>query len=268
MQQYKELLSEVLNNGAYKADRTGVGTYSIFGYQMRFNLEEGFPLITTKKVHWKSVVHELLWFISGKTNIQYLKENKVSIWNAWADEQGELGPVYGKQWRRWETQDSEGNAFSIDQLANVIGDLKNDPFSRRHIVSAWNVGDTGAMALPPCHMLYQFYSNQNKLSCLVYMRSVDCFLGLPFNIASYALLLMMVAQCTGLRAHELVFSLGDTHLYKNHLEQTKLLLEREPLKLPSVSLNPLITNIDDFTFEDIILSGYEAHPHIKAVVAI
>lgn len=268
MQQYKDLLAEVLNNGADKADRTGIGTYSIFGYQMRFSLEEGFPLITTKKIHWKSVVHELLWFISGKTNIQYLKDNKVSIWDAWADEQGELGPVYGKQWRRWATQDAEGNKFEIDQLANVIRDLKNDPFSRRHIISAWNVGDVGSMALPPCHMFYQFYSNKGKLSCLVYMRSVDCFLGLPFDIASYALQLIMIAQCTGLQAHELVFSLGDTHLYKNHIDQTKTLLEREPLKLPTVQLNPSITNIDDFTFEDIALVGYEAHPHIKAVVAI
>ena len=268
MRQYKELLAEILNRGVDKDDRTGTGTYSIFGYQMRFNLEEGFPLVTTKKVHWKAVVHELLWFISGKTNIQYLQENKVSIWNAWADAQGELGPVYGKQWRRWAAQDAEGNKFEIDQLANVIRDLKNDPFSRRHIISAWNVGDIGSMALPPCHMFYQFYSNQGKLSCLVYMRSVDCFLGLPFDIASYALQLMMVAQCTGLRPYELVFSLGDTHLYKNHIDQTKLLLEREPLKLPTVQLNPLITNIDDFTFEDITLIGYEAHPHIKAAVAI
>lgn len=258
----------MLNNGTDKDDRTGTGTYSIFGYQMRFNLEEGFPLVTTKKVHWKSVVHELLWFISGKTNIQYLKENKVSIWDAWADDQGELGPVYGKQWRRWSAQDLQGNKFEIDQLANVIRDLKNDPFSRRHIISAWNVGDVASMALPPCHMFYQFYSNQDKLSCLVYMRSVDCFLGLPFDIASYALQLLMVAQCTGLKAHELVFSLGDTHLYKNHIDQTKLLLEREPLRLPTVQLNPLITDIDDFTFEDITLLGYEAHPHIKAVVAI
>jgi thymidylate synthase len=268
LRQYKELLSEILTSGADKTDRTGTGTYSIFGYQMRFNLEEGFPLITTKKVHWKSVVHELLWFISGKTNIQYLKENKVSIWDAWADEQGELGPVYGKQWRRWETQDAEGNKIEIDQLANVIRDLKNDPFSRRHIISAWNVGDVTSMALPPCHMFCQFYSNQEKLSCLVYMRSVDCFLGLPFNIASYALLLLMVSQCTGLQPYEVVFSLGDAHLYKNHIEQTKVLLEREPFGLPVVKLNPRITNIDDFTFEDIALIEYEAHPHIKAVVSV
>jgi len=264
MKQYLDLLTNVLTEGVEKADRTGVGTYSIFGYQMRFDLADGFPLVTTKKIHWKSVVHELLWFLRGDTNVRYLQERGVRIWDEWSDETGELGPIYGKQWRRWQASDGS----EIDQVARVIRDLKNDPYSRRHVVSAWNVSDVSSMALPPCHMFYQFYSNQGKLSCLVYMRSVDIFLGLPFNISSYALLLMMVAQCANLNPHELIFSLADTHLYKNHLQQATLQMSRDPLPLPSVNLNPSIRNIDDFTFEDIELVNYQYHPHIPGKVAV
>lgn len=264
MKQYHDLLNHILKNGVFRGDRTGTGTTSVFGYQMRFDLSKGFPLITTKKIHFRSMVHELIWFLTGETNIQYLKDNKVRIWDEWADENGNLGPVYGKQWRRWETADGS----VIDQISNLIENIKNKPNSRRHIVSAWNVADVDTMALPPCHTLFQFYVAEGKLSCQLYQRSADCFLGVPFNIASYALLTMMIAQVCGLEAGEFVHTFGDTHIYSNHMEQVELQLSRDPKPLPTVKLNPAITNIFDFKYEDFELIGYEHHPHIKGKVAV
>lgn len=264
MQQYLELLDHILKNGTQKEDRTGTGTLSVFGYQMRFDLSKGFPLVTTKKCHLRSIIHELLWFLKGDTNIKYLKDHKVSIWDEWADENGELGPVYGHQWRSWPTP--EGN--TIDQISSVIDQIKNNPDSRRIIVSAWNVSDIPNMALPPCHAFFQFYVADGKLSCQLYQRSADVFLGVPFNIASYALLTMMVAQVTGLKVGDFVHTFGDTHLYSNHLDQARLQLEREPRPLPTMKLNPEVTNIFNFTYEDFALEGYDPHPHIKAPVAV
>lgn len=264
MKQYHDLLNHILKNGVFRGDRTGTGTTSVFGYQMRFDLSKGFPLITTKKIHFRSMVHELIWFLTGETNIQYLKENKVRIWDEWADEDGNLGPVYGKQWRRWETADGR----VIDQISQLIENIKHKPNSRRHIVSAWNVADVDTMALPPCHTLFQFYVAEGKLSCQLYQRSADCFLGVPFNIASYALLTMMIAQVCGLEAGEFVHSFGDTHIYSNHMEQVAIQLSRDPKPLPTVKLNPAITNIFDFKYEDFELIGYEHHPHIKGKVAV
>jgi len=264
MKQYLDLMQHVLDNGTQKHDRTGTGTISVFGYQMRFNLEEGFPMVTTKKLHLRSIIHELIWFLKGETNIKYLKENGVSIWDEWADENGELGPVYGSQWRSWPTPDGR----HIDQISQVINQIKNTPDSRRLIVSAWNVAEIENMALPPCHSFFQFYVADGKLSCQLYQRSADIFLGVPFNIASYALLTMMVAQVCGLKAGEFIHTLGDAHLYNNHLEQTKLQLSREPKPLPQMKLNSEIKDIFDFKFEDFTLENYEHHPHIKAPVAI
>lgn len=264
MKQYHDLLKHILENGTKKTDRTGTGTISIFGYQMRFNLQEGFPLVTTKKVHTKSIIHELLWFIKGETNTAYLKENGVSIWDEWADENGDLGPVYGKQWRSWEAP----NGQVIDQLKDVLNQLKKSPDSRRIIVSAWNVGELSQMALMPCHAFFQFYVADNKLSCQLYQRSADVFLGVPFNIASYALFTMMVAQECGLEAHEFIWTGGDTHIYSNHLEQVEKQLSREPRKLPKMTLNPEVKSIFDFKFEDFTLSEYDPYPGIKAPVAI
>lgn len=261
---YLTLLQHILDKGHNKQDRTGIGTKSVFGYQLRHDLSEGFPLLTTKKVHWKSIVYELLWFLRGDTNIAFLKENKVSIWDEWADENGELGDVYGKQWRNWETKD--GNF--IDQITNVIKDIQNNPDSRRLIVSAWNVGELGKMKLPPCHLMFQFGVYEQKLSCHLLMRSVDCFLGLPFNIASYALLTQMVAQVCNLGLGELVISTVDTHIYNNHIEQVNLQLTREPYSLPKVKLNENITSIFDFKYEDIMLENYVTHEAIKAAVAV
>lgn len=257
-------MKHVLENGIQKHDRTGTGTISIFGYQMRFNLEEGFPLVTTKKLHLRSIIHELIWFLKGDTNISYLKENGVSIWDEWADEQGELGPVYGSQWRSWPTPDGG----HIDQISQVINQIKNNPDSRRLIVSAWNVAEIEKMALPPCHSFFQFYVAEGKLSCQLYQRSADIFLGVPFNIASYALLTMMVAQVCKLKPGDFVHTLGDAHLYNNHLEQAQLQLSREPRPLPTMKLNPSVDNIFDFKFEDFSLENYDPHPHIKAPVAI
>jgi thymidylate synthase len=250
--------------GTKKMDRTGVGTLSIFGHQMRFDLNEGFPLVTTKKLHTKSIIHELLWFLKGDTNIKYLNENGVSIWNEWADADGSLGPVYGHQWRSWPTADGK----HVDQITQLINEVKQNPDSRRLMVCAWNVGCIEQMALPPCHCLFQFYVADGKLSCQLYQRSADIFLGVPFNIASYALLTMMVAQVTGLQLGEFVHTFGDAHLYLNHLEQTKLQLSRKPLPLPQLQLNPAVDNIFDFKFEDFALHNYEAHPHISAPVAV
>ncbi len=264
MQQYLDLMRHVRENGIRKEDRTGTGTLSVFGYQMRFNLQDGFPLVTTKKLHLRSIIHELLWFLKGETNIRYLKENGVSIWDEWADEDGNLGPVYGSQWRSWPAASGE----HIDQITQVIDQIKNNPDSRRLIVSAWNVGEIENMALPPCHAFFQFYVADGKLSCQLYQRSADIFLGVPFNIASYALLTMMVAQVTGLKPGDFVHTLGDAHLYANHLEQTDEQLSREPLPLPSMKLNPAIDNILDFTFDDFHLDNYQFHPHIKAPVAV
>ena len=264
MKQYLSLLSHVLETGTKKADRTGVGTISVFGYQMRFNLEEGFPLMTTKKLHFKSILHELLWFISGDTNIRYLKENGVKIWDAWADSDGNLGPVYGYQWRSWPTE----NGKKIDQLVNVVNSIKKSPDSRRHIVSSWNPGLLDKMALPPCHLLFQFYVAEGKLSCQLYQRSADIFLGVPFNIGSYALLTMMIAQVTGLKAGDFVHTLGDAHIYLNHTEQVKLQLTREPLKLPALLINPEVDDILKFSYEDFTLKDYVAHPHIKGDIAV
>lgn len=264
MQQYHDLLKHILENGTVKTDRTGTGTISVFGYQMRFNLRDGFPLVTTKKIHTKSIIHELLWFIKGETNISYLKENNVSIWDEWADDEGNLGPVYGKQWRSWASNDGK----EIDQLKIVLEQLKNSPDSRRIIVSAWNVGELSQMALMPCHALFQFYVADNKLSCQLYQRSADVFLGVPFNIASYALLTMMVAQECGLEAHEFIWTGGDTHIYSNHLEQVKLQLSREPRVLPQMRLNPDIKSVFDFKFEDFTLENYNPYPAIKAPVAV
>ena len=257
-------MQHVLDNGVTKTDRTGTGTISVFGYQMRFNLEEGFPMLTTKKIHLRSVIHELLWFLKGDTNIAYLKENGVSIWDEWADENGNLGPVYGYQWRNWPTPDKG----QIDQIADLIQMIKKNPDSRRLIVSAWNVADVPKMKLPPCHTLFQFYVADGKLSCQLYQRSADIFLGVPFNIASYALLTLMVAQVCGLKPGEFVHTFGDAHLYLNHLEQTKLQLSREPRPLPTMKLNPEVKDIFSFKFDDFTLENYDPHPHIKAPVAV
>ena len=264
MRQYLDLVQKILDRGVVKADRTGTGTLSLFGAQMRFDLGRGFPLVTTKKLHLKSIVHELLWFIRGDTNTAYLKEHGVSIWDEWADEQGNLGPVYGHQWRSWTTSGGE----TVDQLADVIETIRTNPDSRRLIVSAWNVGDIPAMALPPCHLLFQFYVAEGRLSCQLYQRSADVFLGVPFNIASYALLTLMVAHVTGLEPGEFIHTLGDAHLYQNHLEQARLQVSREPRTLPTMTLNPEIKAIDAFGGEDFRLTGYEPHPHIKAPVAV
>ena len=264
MKQYLDLLNHVLENGVSKEDRTQTGTISTFGYQMRFNLADGFPLVTTKKVHLKSIIHELLWFIQGDTNIQYLQENGVRIWNEWADEEGNLGPVYGKQWRRWEG----GNGQVIDQLADVVEQIKTNPNSRRLIVNAWNVGELDQMALPPCHLLFQFYVSEGKLSCMLYQRSADIFLGVPFNIASYALLTMMIAQVTGLELGEFVHTLGDAHIYKNHLEQVQTQLSREVRSLPRMKLNPNVKSLFDFKYEDFELEGYDPHPILKGMVSV
>ena len=264
MRQYLDLLQHVLDHGAAKSDRTGTGTRSVFGYQMRFDLAEGFPLLTTKKLHLRSIIHELLWFLRGETNIAYLKENKVSIWNEWADTDGELGPVYGKQWRSWATPDGT----SIDQITEVVEAIRTNPDSRRLIVSAWNVADVAHMALPPCHLLFQFYVADGRLSCQLYQRSADVFLGVPFNIASYALLTMMMAQVTGLAAGDFVHTLGDAHLYDNHLEQAQLQLERTPRPLPTMQINPTVTSLFNFHFDDFTLENYEPHPHISAPVAV
>ena len=257
-------MQHVLDHGTQKHDRTGTGTISVFGYQMRFNLQDGFPLVTTKKLHLRSIIHELIWFLKGDTNIAYLKENGVSIWDEWADENGNLGPVYGSQWRSWPTADGR----HIDQIKQVINQIKNNPDSRRLIVSAWNVGEIENMALPPCHAFFQFYVANGKLSCQLYQRSADIFLGVPFNIASYALLTTMIAQVCDLEAGDFVHTLGDAHLYNNHLEQTRLQLSRDPRPLPSMKLNPAVKDIFDFTFEDFTLENYDPHPHIKAPVAV
>jgi thymidylate synthase len=264
MQQYLDLMRHVFEHGTVKTDRTGTGTKSVFGYQMRFDLQQGFPVVTTKKLHLRSIIHELLWFLQGDTNIQYLKDNGVSIWDEWADENGDLGPVYGYQWRSWPTADGR----YIDQISQVLEQIKNSPDSRRIIVSAWNVGEIDNMALPPCHAFFQFYVADGKLSCQLYQRSADIFLGVPFNIASYALLTLMMAQVTGLQAGEFVHTLGDAHLYANHLEQAALQLSRAPLPLPTLRLNPAVQDLFAFRFEDFELRGYESHPHIKAPVAV
>ena len=264
MKQYLDLIQHVMEHGTLKADRTGTGTRSVFGYQLRCNLEDGFPLLTTKKVHLKSIIYELLWFLKGDTNVRYLQEHGVRIWNEWADENGELGPVYGHQWRSWP--DYEGG--TIDQIAKVVEDIKNNPNSRRHIVSAWNVAEVNRMALPPCHSLFQFYVADGKLSLQLYQRSADLFLGVPFNIASYALLLMMVAQVTGLKPGEFVHTFGDAHIYTNHFEQVQLQLTREPRKLPVMKLNPEVKDLLDFTYEDFTLEGYDPYPAIKGVVSV
>ncbi len=264
MQQYHDLLRHILDHGSFKSDRTGTGTTSVFGYQMRFNLADGFPLVTTKKVHMRSIVHELLWFLKGETNIKYLKDNGVSIWDEWADADGELGPVYGKQWRSWEGADG----VVIDQISDVIAQIKKNPDSRRLIVSAWNVADLPRMALMPCHTLFQFYVADGKLSCQLYQRSADVFLGVPFNIASYALLTLMVAQVCDLQPGDFVHSFGDVHLYSNHLEQAQLQLTRAPYPLPQMRLNPEVRDIFSFTYEDFTLENYQCHPAIKAPVAV
>ncbi len=264
MKQYLKLLQDVLNYGVDREDRTGTGTKSLFGYQMRFDLSQGFPLITTKKVHLKSIIYELLWFLQGDTNIQYLNEHQVSIWDEWADEKGDLGPIYGHQWRSWLTPEGE----TIDQIKQVVEQIQQDPFSRRLVVSAWNVGALSKMALPPCHALFQFYVSDNKLSCQLYQRSGDIFLGVPFNIASYSLLTMMIAQVCGLEAGEFIHTLGDAHLYNNHLEQAKLQLTRTPNPLPTLRINPAIKDIFSFQYEDFTLENYLPHPPIKAPIAI
>lgn len=264
MRQYLQLLQHILDNGASKTDRTGTGTTSCFGCQMRFNLADGFPLVTTKKVHTKSIIHELLWFLKGDTNIKYLKDNGVSIWDEWADENGELGPVYGKQWRSWQGADGK----TIDQVSDLIKQIKTNPDSRRLIISAWNVADLPQMALMPCHTIFQFYVADGKLSCQLYQRSADVFLGVPFNIASYALLTMMVAQVCDLEPGEFIHTFGDVHLYNNHVEQAKLQLTREPFPLPIMKLNPAVRNIFDFTYDDFKLENYQCHPPIKAPVAV
>ncbi len=263
MQQYLQLLDHVLTNGIEQKDRTGTGTKSVFGYQMRFDLENGFPLITTKKTHLKSIIYELLWFIKGETNVKYLQDNKVKIWNEWADENGNLGKIYGYQWRSWTTQNS-----NIDQLIKVIEDLKINPNSRRHIVSAWNVGDLDKMALPPCHILFQFYVANGKLSCQLYQRSADVFLGVPFNIASYALLTKMIAQVTGYQVGEFIHTLGDAHIYLNHVDQVKEQLGREPYKLPEIKINKEIKDIEGFDYKDFELINYVSHPHIKGEISV
>ena len=264
MRQYHELMRHILENGDDKSDRTGTGTRSVFGWQMRFDLARGFPMVTTKKLHLKSIVHELLWFLQGDTNVRYLQENGVRIWDEWADGNGDLGPVYGKQWRRWETADGR----VVDQIAQLVRSLGNNPDSRRHIVSAWNPGDVDRMALPPCHCLFQFHVANGRLSCQLYQRSADIFLGVPFNIASYALLTHMVAQVCELEAGDFVWTGGDCHLYSNHLEQAREQLERAPRPLPTLRLNPAVRDLFGFRFEDIALEGYDPHPHIKAPVAV
>jgi thymidylate synthase len=264
MEQYLDLLRRILDEGAAKGDRTGTGTISVFGHQMRFDLSDGFPAITTKKVHWPSVIHELLWFLSGETNIRYLKENKVRIWNEWADENGDLGPVYGKQWRFWESNDGK----VIDQVECAIDLIMKNPSSRRIIVSAWNVGELEEMALMPCHAFFQFYVNEGKLSCNLYQRSADAFLGVPFNISSYSLLTCMIAQVCGLQPGEFVWTGGDCHLYLNHIEQAKKQIERDPLDLPELRLDPSISRIDDFRFKHISIEDYDHHPHISAPISI
>lgn len=264
MEQYLELMNKILDEGTQKKDRTGTGTLSIFGHQMRFDLAKGFPLLTTKKIHFKSIVYELIWFLKGETNIQYLQENKVRIWNEWADEEGELGPVYGYQWRSWP----DCNGKSHDQITDVIQQIRENPYSRRLIVSAWNVSEIDKMALPPCHILFQFYVANNKLSCQLYQRSADVFLGVPFNIASYSLLTMMIAQVCELEVGEFVHTLGDAHLYTNHLDQARMQLKRGPLPLPELKINPSVKSIFDFTYEDFQVINYKAHPHIKAEVSV
>lgn len=264
MQQYLDLMKLVLDKGSYREDRTGTGTYAVFGAQTRYDLTEGFPLVTTKKLHLKSIVHELLWFLKGDTNIAYLKENGVRIWDEWADENGDLGPVYGQQWRRWKGADGK----EVDQIERLISDLVKQPASRRHIVSAWNVAQVEEMALPPCHLLFQFFVDQGKLSCQLYQRSADLFLGVPFNIASYGLLTMMIAKVTDLEVGDFVHTIGDLHLYDNHIEQTKLQLSREVRPLPKMEIVRDVKSIDDFKFEDFVLSGYDPHPHIKGIVAV
>ncbi|MFA5573418.1 MAG: thymidylate synthase [Brumimicrobium sp.] len=264
MKQYHQLLEHILENGVDKGDRTGTGTRSVFGYQNRYDLSKGFPVITTKKLHLRSIIHELLWFISGDTNIKYLKDNNVSIWDEWADENGDLGPVYGHQWRSWP----DGNGGTIDQITKLVDNLKNNPNSRRHIVSAWNVADIEKMALPPCHCLFQFYVANGKLSCQLYQRSADVFLGVPFNIASYALFTMMLAQVCDLEVGEFIHTFGDAHLYSNHFEQAKLQLTRELRALPTMKINAEVKNIFDFKYEDFELLNYDPHPHIKAKVAV
>ena len=264
MKQYLDLLQHVLNTGAEKGDRTGTGTRSVFGYQMRFDMSDGFPLMTTKKLHLKSIIHELLWFLKGDTNIGYLKENKVRIWDQWADENGDLGPVYGSQWRSWQCADGT----TVDQISQLVDQIKTNPESRRLIVSAWNVAEIPKMKLPPCHCFFQFYVANGELSCQLYQRSADVFLGVPFNIGSYAALTMMMAQVTGLKPGDFVHTLGDAHLYSNHVEQAKLQLSREPYPLPKLKLNSTVNSIFDFKFEDFELQDYQAHPHIKGKVAV
>jgi thymidylate synthase len=264
MIQYLNLLQQVLDNGTPKSDRTGTGTQSVFGYQMRFDLSEGFPVLTTKKLHLKSIIYELLWFLKGDTNIRYLNDHQVNIWNDWANEKGDLGHIYGYQWRSWPGYDGS----SIDQIQNVIQSIQTDPDSRRHIVNAWNVGDLKNMALVPCHVLFQFYVAQGKLSCQLYQRSADVFLGVPFNIASYSLLTLMIAQITGLKPGDFIHTLGDAHLYNNHIEQAKIQLLRKPKPLPVMKLNPEVKRIGDFVFEDFILEGYDPHPHIKGAISV
>jgi thymidylate synthase len=264
MRQYLNLLETILLEGTEKKDRTGTGTISRFGHQMRFDLSEGFPVITTKKLHLKSIIYELLWFLAGDTNAKYLQDNGVRIWNEWADENGDLGHIYGYQWRSWPTPDG----LHIDQISKIVDSIKNNPYSRRHIVSAWNVGELDKMNLPPCHILFQFYVAGGKLSCQLYQRSADVFLGVPFNIASYALLTLMMAQVTGLQPGDFVHTFGDAHIYSNHLEQVNLQLSREPFQLPTMKINPDVKSIFDFKFEDFELVGYQAHPHIKGIVAV
>jgi thymidylate synthase len=264
MKQYHDLLKHVLEKGVRKEDRTGTGTISVFGYQMRFNLEEGFPAVTTKKLHLRSIIHELLWFLKGDTNVKYLHDNKVSIWDEWADENGNLGPVYGHQWRSWSTPDGR----TIDQISEVVKMIKEKPDSRRMMVSAWNPGDVDKMALPPCHVMFQFYVTNGKLSCQLYQRSADIFLGVPFNIASYALLTMMMAQVTGLQAGEFIHTFGDAHIYLNHLDQVNLQLSRDFRPLPKMNINPGVKDIFEFNYEDFVLEGYDPHPQIKAPVAV
>jgi thymidylate synthase len=264
MQQYLDLLQHILEHGVEKADRTGTGTLSIFGYQMRFNLQKGFPVLTTKRLHLKSIIYELLWFLSGDTNVGFLQKNGVKIWNEWADEHGDLGPVYGAQWRSWRT----GNGRTIDQITRLIDQIQTNPDSRRLVVSAWNVGEIEIMALPPCHLLFQFYVARGKLSCQLYQRSADVFLGVPFNIASYSLLTMMVAHVTGLEPGEFVHTFGDAHLYLNHLEQARLQLTRNPLPLPQLRINPEVNSIFNFQYHDFRLVDYQAHPHIKADISV
>lgn len=264
MRQYLDLLNHVIENGIEKKDRTGTGTISVFGYQMRFNLQDGFPLLTTKRMHIKSILHELLWFLAGSTNIQYLKEHNVRIWNEWADEQGNLGPIYGYQWRSWPSYDGK----FVDQISQVVHSIKHNPDSRRHIVSAWNVGQLDEMALPPCHILFQFYVADGKLSCQLYQRSADIFLGVPFNIASYSYLVHMIAQVCGLQPGDFIHTLGDAHIYLNHLDQVKLQLSREPMPLPHLKLNPAVQSVFDFRFDDFEIVDYQSHPTIKGDISV